>query len=249
VLHFVLRDATFVEAFEAVKEFAARRGFTAERGFFDPGRREGLKLAFLEAAEQAPRPLDWCVQAVSSAMGVQGTLKAARELLALGRIDRPPRLLCAQQESCAPMVGAWSEGAKRIEPHHVAERPTGIAKAILRGDPSRAYPYVYQSVRESGGSFVAASESEIREARAMLEELEGLSPCFSASAALAGWIRLLRRGRVSARDTVMINLTGRDRPPSQGLGSVHWLVRDGNGWHPEDPGDERARRAWAGPDA
>jgi len=43
-------------------------------------------------------------------MGVWGAFKGARELHALGRIDRLPRLLCVQQESCAPMVSAWRDG-------------------------------------------------------------------------------------------------------------------------------------------
>ncbi len=38
-------------------------------------RREGLKLAFLEAAEQVPGPIDWYVQAISSGMGVYGTMQ------------------------------------------------------------------------------------------------------------------------------------------------------------------------------
>src|SRR5262249_17858852 len=49
VINYVLRGATFVEAFDAARDFALSRGITPERGFFNPGRREGLKLAWLEA--------------------------------------------------------------------------------------------------------------------------------------------------------------------------------------------------------
>ena len=57
VTHFGLQGATFVEASEFAARFGRRRGFCVERGFFNPGRREGLKLAFLEASEQVPRPI------------------------------------------------------------------------------------------------------------------------------------------------------------------------------------------------
>src|SRR5256885_16562680 len=44
----------------------------------------------------------------------------------------------------------------------------------------------------SSDLFAVVNEAEIREARRMVEELEGISPCFSAAAALAGlvWQRL-----------------------------------------------------------
>lgn len=232
VVHFVMRGATFVEAFEYAAEFARQRGILSERGFFNPARREGLKLAFLEAVEQVPRPIDWYVQAVSSAMGVYGTYKGARELVALRRIGRPPRLLCVQQETCSPMARAFEEGSEAILPHHVVPRPRGIASAILRGNPSRVYPIVRRIVIESEGDFATVSETEIREARRMAEELEGLTLCFSSAAALAGMAKLARRGGIAAEQTVLVNLTGRDRDAATQSHVARWLKRSGNTWVP-----------------
>jgi threonine synthase len=244
VVPFVLRDASFVDAFKCAGTFAHMRGLTPERGFFNPARREGLKLAFLEAAEQVPRPIDWYVQAASSAMGIYGTFKGARELLGLGRIVRLPRLLCVQQDTCAPMVRAHEAGSDHIRPEDIVPRPHGIAKAILRGDPSKAYPYVRSCVLASNGTFTAVSENEIREARLMVEELEGISPCFSAASALAGLIRLVRRGEFPLQDTVLVNLTGREREPCTTTRNGHWLKRFAQGWVPEDPDDEFACKLW-----
>jgi threonine synthase len=244
VVSFVLRGATFVDAFNAAGTFAARHQLVSERGFFNPGRREGLKLAFLEATEQVPGRIDWYVQAVSSAMGVYGTYKGARELTQMGRISRPPRLLCVQQETCAPMVRAFRDGSPVIRAGDVVRNPTGIAEAILRGDPTKAYPHVREIVVESGGTFAAVTESDIREARRMIEELEGLSPCFSASAALAGVIRLVRRGEFPRNDTVLVNLTGSDRAPAASPVKVHWLRRAGADWEPEDPEDTATQAVW-----
>ena len=39
IVPFVLKDATFVEAFECAGRFAQRHNITSERGFFNPGRR------------------------------------------------------------------------------------------------------------------------------------------------------------------------------------------------------------------
>lgn len=239
ITHHVLKDATFVDAFDCAGQFATDLGLTPERGFFNPGRREGLKIAFLEASEQVPAPIDWYVQAVSSAMGVYGCAKAARELHGIGAIARVPQLLCVQQESCAPMARAFGEGSDRILPHHIVKTPTGIAQAILRGNPTKAYPHVRRLVLEHGGDIVAVSEDQIRRARRMVEDLEGISPCFSASTAIAGLIQQLDLGAVPKNDVIMINLTGSDRPPDEEH-PVVWLERRGDRWVPaETPGGKR----------
>lgn len=245
VVHFVLQDATFVDAFNFAHQFAKRHNLVPERGFFNPGRREGLKLAWFEAVDQIDSPIDWYVQAISSAMGVYGTYKGARELLQLGRIDRLPHLLCVQQESCSPMVAAWDDDSEHIRAEHIVSRPSGIADAILRGDPTRTYPYIRQIVKDSGGEFSKVSETEIREAQRMAEELEGVSPCFSASTALAGLIKLVRDGSFPRNDTVLVNLTGGDRDGTATNSHAHRLIQAGNLWIPQGSNDERPIPMWS----
>ena len=245
---FAMRGATFVEAFEEAASFAERTGIVRESGFFNPARREGLKTAFLEAAESVPRTIDWYVQAVSSAMGVYGTYKGAKELTAMGVISRPPRLLCVQQETCSPMARAFQDGSDVIRPGDVFARPRGIAKAILRGDPSRVYPYVQKIVHESEGKIIAAGEKEIRTARRMVQELEGLDPCYTAATAVAGLVRMVGQGVVNKDDTVLLNLTGGERPPCPPLQNLHWLERTSSGWKPTDDDEvlaEELREAFA----
>ena len=144
------------------------------------------------------------------------------------------------------MVRAYEEGSETIEPRHVVARPTGIATAILRGDPTRAYPYVREMVVESQGSFIAVAEAEIREARKMLEELEGLRICFNAAAALAGLIRQVRDGVFPVSDTVLVNLTGSDRAPGQPH-RQHRLHKVNDEWRPVESADEITRRVWNDP--
>ena len=237
VTNFCLRDASFVDAFDYAGVYANQNGLVSERGFFNLGRREGLKMAFLEASEQVEQPIDWYVQAVSSAMGVYGNYKGARELHRMKRIRRVPKTLCVQQESCAPMVRAFAEGSAGIETRHVVSRPQGIAEAILRGDPTRAYPYIRRLTLESGGGMAAVSETEIREARRMLEELEGISACFSSSTAVAGIVKLARQGVFPLKETVLINLTGADRKGRGPQSNVNWLTRVDGSWQADSRPD------------
>ncbi|MEZ0371963.1 MAG: pyridoxal-phosphate dependent enzyme [Candidatus Sericytochromatia bacterium] len=228
--HYILLNGTFVDASDCAAAFARRHGHTGEQGFFNPGRREGLKLTFLEAAEQLEQPIDWYVQAVSSAMGVYGTFKGAKELWQLGKISRLPQLLCVQQQSCAPMVRAWQEDSEAILDRHIVLRPQGIAYAILRGDPSRAYPYMRSVVQASGGDFTAVSEAEIHAARQLVQELEGLEICFAAAAAVAGVIQSAEAGRLATDACVVINLTGSDRCGEPAPEDVHFLEQADGEW-------------------
>lgn len=241
VTHFGLRAASFVQAADYAGKYAREHGLTAEAGFFNPGRREGLKLAFLEACDQVPAPIDWYVQAVSSAMGVYGVYKGARELRRLNHISRLPRLLCVQQASCAPMVRAYEAGSATIRPEHRVAQPAGIAEAILRGDPSRAYPRIRRIVDESGGTFIAVSEAEIRAARRDAEELEGLSICFSAATAVAGLAALSRAGKLEPHAVIVVNLTGSDRPDTKPAAHLRWLEPAQGSWAARAPADQAAR--------
>ena len=156
-------------------------------------------------------------------MGVYGAYKGAKELHDLGRVRRLPRLLCVQQESCAPMARAFSREAKSVRKEFLVAKPTGIAEAILRGDPRRAYPRVRRIVMESGGGFAVVSEAEF-ESRGLVEISEGISPCFSASAAVAGLIQLVRKDAFPRNACIVVNLTGGDRPVTEECPEVNGLI-------------------------
>jgi len=203
----VLEGMSYAEVSNYAQGEAKRRRLPFEAGFFNPARREGLKLAYFEAVEQVPDEIRWYFQAVSSAMGAYGTWKGAKELQALGKVHALPRMVCVQQESCCPMVKAFEEASPAIKRHHIVPDPSGIAKSILLGDPSECYPYVYGMVRESGGTFARVSESEIREARARLVQIEGIDCGNNAATTVAALVRLADRGAIRTEETVLLNLT------------------------------------------
>jgi threonine synthase len=230
IAHFALRGGSYSEAIDAVAAFERANGIVPEGGFFNPSRREGLKLAFLEAVDQTDTSFDWYVQAVSSAMGVYGCYKGAKELHALGRIDRVPRLLCVQEASCAPMVRAFARGADAIAPEDVVRHPEGVASAIMMGDPSRVYPHVARVVRESGGTMIAVDEAHIRDARHAMLEHEGIEPCLSSSAAIAGLLQAARDGLIAKSDRVLLNVSGSGREPTRSRHGLRWLERRADVW-------------------
>lgn len=203
-------DGDFVEASRAAASFARSIPTVAwEGGFFNPYRRDGLKLTYLESYWQMPVLPTVVAQAVSSGMGIMAAAQATsewRQCRGLGP-SFAPRYLCVQQESCAPMVTAWAAGRRAIAKSDIVRKPSGIAKAILRGDPSGAYPYLSARVAESGGAFTSVSVPEMRSAQAALLR-RGVAACPAGAAALAGVRKAALAGQLRIDDVVLINVTG-----------------------------------------
>ncbi|MCX7719055.1 MAG: pyridoxal-phosphate dependent enzyme [Candidatus Sumerlaeaceae bacterium] len=233
-----LKNGTFVDAHEAARWFSQNHPeWVSERGFFSFAKRESLKTAYLEAVEQIPEPIEYYFQGISSAMGLYSTFGAAQQLLGLGRIARLPAMVGVQEETCNPMVRAWERGAERMEEQDIIRRPHGLSKSTLRGDSRMVYPYVRRAMVESGGFAVTATQEEMREARELVRQTEGLDICYTSAMTVAAARKLAQAGRLRRDAVIMLNITGADRV-GQPSPMPHYIVeRDGSGWTvtPADP--------------
>ncbi len=189
------------------KDFSEKNGIVWEGGFFNPARRDGLKLAYAEAVVQSNLCFDSYFQSVSSGMGILGTFKGANELVELGVLDHAPKMHPVQEDTCSPMVNAFLEKSGTIRPRHIVSSPAGICKAILRGNPSSSYPYVLDCVKKSRGNFEKVSEVEIRQAMNLLRICEGLLVGEEGGAALAGAIKARCDGKVDEDELLLVNLS------------------------------------------
>jgi threonine synthase len=168
---------------------------------------------------------DFVFQAISSGMGLLGGYKGALEYRELGRLERLPAFVAVQQDSCAPMAQAFAEGAEEIADRHIVRNPTGLAYAILRGNPTATYPYVRDLCLSSGGGILSAPEDGIRQARTMLAEVAEVHACYASATALAGVVRAVETGLVGKDSVVLVNLTGGDR--STALSPTEYTTWDG----------------------
>jgi threonine synthase len=229
VVVYWLPRGTFVEACAAAAWFATRSGFVADSGFPFFPKREALKTVYFEAALQVPRAIEVYVQSVSSGIGVYATHQAARELRAMNLSRSVPRLVCAQEDSCDPLVRSYSRGADRVDVTDIVARPSGLAKATLRGDPSGAYPHLRGIVTASGGTMLSVGAEALRESRELAMQTEGLHICYASSATIAAARVLSSTGVVRRNATVLLNLSGADRPHS-GRRADHIVERIGDEW-------------------
>ncbi len=186
-----------------------RPGEVSEGGFFNLGRREGAKLAYLEAYDDVHRlggRVDTVVQAVASGLGIVAAARAAEQSVAVREWGRAPRLFCAQQTSCSPMVRAYRSVLNGSNLRLPEVLPEGLASAILLGDPFTSFDYVARAVRQSDGGFVDVTSSEI--AAALQRHSHEVPLGDSAAVALASVYRMWEQGDLRESEGVLVALTG-----------------------------------------
>jgi threonine synthase len=170
----------------------------------NPFRIEGQKTVAVELAEQ----LNWRVPdhlivpggnlGNSSAFG-----KGFRDLLALGLIDRLPRISVIQAEGAAPFARIFQNNGDRLVDD---EHPHTLASAIKIGAPI-SWPKALRAVHDNDGRVLTVSEQEIADAKAIIGR-DGVG-CEPASATtVAGIRRLVGDGFIKPDESVVAVLTG-----------------------------------------
>ncbi|MDJ0105747.1 pyridoxal-phosphate dependent enzyme [Rhodococcus erythropolis] len=215
-LSLTIVDGDYASASRAAQRYAAQHGLIWEGGFFNWARREGLKLAYLEAFDAMDVQPDVVVQAVSSGMGIMAAHKGAREYVETGRLEVIPRFIMVQQDTCDPMAKAWRDGRTELTAADVVTNPRGLARAILLGDCRASYGYLHEIAVETDGAIISVTQRELLEARELLLELEQLDVCYSAAATIAAVRAQASAGKITPDQVTLVNLTGRQRVHAEG---------------------------------
>ena len=113
-------------------------------------------------------------------------------------------MVTVQAEGCAPIVRAFEQGLDRgvliREPRTVADGlrvPHAVADFLM-----------LRVLRDSGGAAIAVSDESMVEAMRRIGGVEGVSAAPEGGAALVALERLVREGRISRTDTVVLFYTG-----------------------------------------
>lgn len=173
----------------------------------EPYRLEGKKTMGLELAEQLGWRLpDVILYPTGGGTGLIGMWKAFAELQALGWLEdeKLPRMVSCQSDGCAPISNAFARGERFADP--VAD-PHTIASG-LRVPGAVGDFMILDAVRESGGTALAAAESELVGWVRRAASLEGISICPETAACLAVLERLVREGAVKPAEEIVVFNTG-----------------------------------------
>lgn len=197
-------EANFDQILALVRVLAERTGIYLLNSM-NPFRLEGQKTIMVEMLDQRDwRVPDWVVVPGGNLGNVSAFGKGLRELLALGLIDRLPKLAVVQAAGSAPLYDYFHSTA-RGEFRAVLD-PETLATAIRIGDPV-SWPKAMFEIENSGGTVERATEQEIADAKAIVGRC-GIG-CEPASAAtLAGLKKLVAAGTVKPGEDVVAVLTG-----------------------------------------
>ena len=201
-------DGNFDACLDIVQELA-RAGEVYLLNSLNPFRLEGQKTIGLEILEEFHADYgqypDRIVLPVGNAGNTAALYKCFRELVQSGELSEAqvPKLTGVQAEGAAPMVEAIESGASEVRRWDDVET---IATAIRIGNPVNA-PKALPGIRNTGGTAVAVSDTEITAAqRALAKEGVGVEPASAAS--VAGLKKLRDRGTVDADESVVCLTTG-----------------------------------------
>ncbi|MCU0519183.1 MAG: threonine synthase [Anaerolineae bacterium] len=201
-----LVDGTYDDAFELTLEVAREFGWYNRNTAYNPFMTEGKKTAAYEICEQlAWQVPDVIFVPVGDGCILGGIHKGFRDLLALGWIDRLPRLMGVQAEGSASLVTAFEQGLTwdQIRPIEAETVADSICASLPR-DRIKALA----AVRETDGRFLAVSDAEILGAIPMIAQKAGVFCEPAAAATYAGLAKAVREGWVGPQDRVVLLLTG-----------------------------------------
>ncbi|HEY77320.1 MAG TPA: threonine synthase [Thermoflexia bacterium] len=212
----LLVDGTYDQAFDLCLEAARAFGWYNRNTAYNPYMSEGKKTAAYEVCEQLGGavgadirpPLqapDVILVPVGDGCIIGGVHKGLRDLMALGWIDRMPRIIGVQAEGSSPLVDAWERGLEGWEMEPVEAH--SVADSIVAGLP-RDRIKALRAVRETGGAFVRVSDEEILSAIPALAQGVGVFAEPAAAAAYAGLVRAVEQGFVGPDDRVVVLATG-----------------------------------------
>jgi threonine synthase len=202
----VLVDGTYDDAFELSMRAAERFGWYVRNTGVNPYMSEGKKTAAYEIAEQlAWHVPDVVVVGVGDGCIIGGLHKGFRDLLALGWIDRVPRLIGAQAEGSDYLTQAWERNEDVVTKPAIPA--STVADSICAGLP-RDRIKAMRAVRESGGAFVRVSDADILAAIPTLAQGVGVFAEPAAAAAFAGLQAAVAQGLVRREDATVVVSTG-----------------------------------------
>jgi len=202
----VLVAGSYGDAFELCLEASAEYGWYNRNTGFNPYMTEGKKTVVLEILEQLAWEVpDALFVSVGDGSIIGGLHKGVKDALALGWIERAPRIFGVQAAGSDYLVQAFERG------EDVLTKPPIHAETVadsIRADLPRDRVKAMAAVKETGGSYLRVSDDDILAAIPMLARGSGVFAEPAGAAPYAGLVSAVDRGLVGPADRVVVLATG-----------------------------------------
>jgi len=215
--HVLAIDGTYDQAFDLCTQACQRFGWYNRNTGYNPYMTEGKKTVSYEIAQQLaalnnlgqaqPSPLFQAPDAVFVSVGdgciIGGVHKGFQDLLALGWIDKLPRLYGVQSTQSDALYQAWRHGWEVPQLVDATTRADSISVNAPR-DPIKAL----NAVRMTGGAFLAVPDAELLGAILPLARLGAVFAEPAGATALAGLSAAVAQQLVRPDETIVVINTG-----------------------------------------
>lgn len=202
----LLVKGTYDDAFELCLQAADAYGWYNRNTGFNPYMTEGKKTASLEICEQLSwQAPDQIYVSVGDGCIIGGLHKGLKDLMALGWIDKMPRLMGVQAAGSNYLAEAWENDEDVLTKAPINAHT--LADSISAGLP-RDRLKAMAAVRETGGAYITVTDEEILAAIPVLARGSGVFAEPAGAAAHAGLIKAVAAGLVDPDERVVVLNTG-----------------------------------------
>ena len=202
----MLVRGSYDDAFELCLQAADAYGWYNRNTGFNPYMSEGKKTASFEICEQlgwdAP---DRIFVSVGDGCIIGGIHKGLKDLMALGWIEKMPKLMGVQAAGSNYLAEAWENGEDVLTKAPIHDHT--VADSISAGLP-RDRLKAMAAVKETGGAYLTVTDDEILAAIPALARGSGVFAEAAGAAAYAGLVKAVANGMVSPDERVVVLNTG-----------------------------------------
>lgn len=200
----MLVNGTYDDAFDLCLEATRKYGWYNRNTGYNPYMTEGKKTVSFEIFEQMNVP-DVVLVSVGDGCIIGGVHKGFKDLMALGWIDKMPRIYGIQAEGSNYLTEAWERGENVLTKAPINAQT--VADSISAGLP-RDRMKAMRAVKETNGAFIAVSDEEILEAIPLMAAYTGVFGEPAGATALAGLLKLIEKKQVDANEKIAVINTG-----------------------------------------
>lgn len=196
--------------FELVREACGKKDWRllSTAGLYNPYQVEGGKTIAHELFEQSASLPDWIIAPVGGGGLIGALWRGFKELMSLGKCEKPPAIVGVQSSLCTPLVNAIE---KNLSPAEVVANPVSVGDTIAGAiaddilfDAYTALP----AIRETNGIAVSATDEEMLEAEKALAQTAGIFAEPAGASTIAALKKLRESGSIRKEDSVCCVITG-----------------------------------------
>ena len=205
----LLVNGNYDQAFDLCLRASQEFGWYCRNTGYNPFTVEGKKTAAYEISEQlSVNSKQWIAPdrvfvSVGDGNIISGIWKGFKDLLALGWIDKMPKLMGVQSAGSAACADAWSANTETITPVAANTIADSISVDLPR-DGVRAV----RAVRETNGAYVIVSDDEILAAMRDLARGVAVFAEPAGATAYAGLTKAVKEKMIDENETVVVMNTG-----------------------------------------